>query len=202
MSYAERRGPHADPAPLPVASPDQDTRKRWSHQPRRIEVSADGILLECYGCRRMRAFTLFDRNVASADGLSRRCRLCRGQEPHRSAERRRAYSHDERRAAAARVSQLRRRFGLEPGEYEALLRAQEGRCPLCGRTPEEIGSLHPKTGKTMPLHVDHDHRSGEVRGLLCQPCNMLLGRVEELKPEWVEAARKYLDRPPASRAIK
>lgn len=62
---------------------------------------------------------------------------------------------------------------LAPGEYERLLAAQDGHCALC-----------PATGKTRRLHVDHDHKTGQVRGLLCYKCNNAL-------PYWVTAAWLY-----------
>ena len=56
---------------------------------------------------------------------------------------------------------------LAPGEYETLLEGQGGGCAICGATP-----------KTRRLHVDHDHKTGQVRGLLCFRCNNAL-------PAWV-----------------
>ena len=62
--------------------------------------------------------------------------------------------------------------------YEALLEMQEGRCAICEDVLDE-----PNT--------DHSHKTGEVRGLLCQRCNCGLGLFRD-DPEIVEAAAKYL----------
>ncbi|MDF3280889.1 endonuclease VII domain-containing protein [Gordonia sp. N1V] len=70
-------------------------------------------------------------------------------------------------------------YGLLPGEYERLYLAQGGRCYACRRA----------TGKTRRLSVDHDHRTGEVRGLLCRPCNTLLGRARDA----VEFFQRFID---------
>lgn len=59
---------------------------------------------------------------------------------------------------------------LLPREYDALLAAQGGHCAICPSTP-----------KSRRLHVDRDHRTGEVRGLLCMRCNRAL-------PSWVDVA--------------
>lgn len=55
------------------------------------------------------------------------------------------------------------KYGLLPGEYLAMEQNQFGRCAICGQTP--------KRG----LVVDHDHETGDVRGLLCFSCNSGLG---------------------------
>lgn len=52
---------------------------------------------------------------------------------------------------------------LAPGEYERMLEAQGGGCAICG-----------SPGKTRRLHVDHDHRTGRIRGLLCHVHNRRL----------------------------
>jgi hypothetical protein len=74
----------------------------------------------------------------------------------------------ERRARAheARVEKV---YGLARGQYEKLYEAQGGRCYICQRA----------TGKTRRLSVDHDHKTGYVRGLLCRPCNSLLGHIRD-----------------------
>jgi len=73
--------------------------------------------------------------------------------------------------AARRDYELSRKYGAPEGTYDALLEAQGGGCALCGRKP-----------RTKSLALDHDHRTGRLRGLLCsglQGCNKLLGRFEQ-----------------------
>jgi hypothetical protein len=79
---------------------------------------------------------------------------------------------DPRDASAATVRGARkptraRQLGVTDDEYARLLAAQDGHCALCPNTP-----------KTRRLHVDHDHATGRVRGLLCFRCNKFL-------PSWV-----------------
>ncbi len=63
---------------------------------------------------------------------------------------------------------LKQNYGISLEEYEAMVAAQDGKCAVCGRIP---------AGKHNQgcLHVDHNHRTGKVRGLLCSQCNRGLG---------------------------
>lgn len=80
-------------------------------------------------------------------------------------------------------------YDLLPGEYDRMYAAQGGLCAICG----------PRTGhsgKTRRLVVDHDHKTGEVRGLLCQICNDILGRWRD-DPDTFIRGYNYLAIPPA-----
>lgn len=91
------------------------------------------------------------------------------------------YDTIEERERAVKESYLRRRYNLSLKEYEAMLAGQNGLCKICGR-PD------PKGRK---LHVDHDHNTGAVRGLLCQGCNFGLGGFQD-NPELLLEAVKYI----------
>jgi len=77
------------------------------------------------------------------------------------------------------ASARRRRYGLEPADYDRLLRAQGGGCLLCGAKPH------------YPLYVDHHHDSGRVRGLLCARCNTAVGYLETTTWEDILRYRDY-----------
>lgn len=79
-------------------------------------------------------------------------------------------------------------YGLEKGDYAALYTFQGGSCALCRRA----------TGASRRLSVDHDHKSGDVRGLLCRPCNTLLGHARD-KVAFFYRALDYLAKPPYAR---
>lgn len=70
---------------------------------------------------------------------------------------------------------------MTPDEYAARLLAQDGHCAICPATP-----------KTRALHVDHDHKTGRVRGLLCFRCNRFLH--SWMTEEWLRAAADYVSR--------
>ena len=93
-----------------------------------------------------------------------------------------------RRNQAAHQKMVARTYGLEPGQYEALYAIQDGRCAICMRA----------TGASRRLCVDHDHLTGEVRGLLCRPCNRLLGQARD-DVYFFTRAIGYLNCPPMRR---
>lgn len=72
-------------------------------------------------------------------------------------------------AKYARAKKLRT-FGLTPECYAKMLDAQGGNCALCGRHYTEFSRA---------LAVDHCHKTGKVRGLLCSPCNTGIGNLKE-----------------------
>lgn len=85
-----------------------------------------------------------------------------------------------------RRSHLRRNYGLTEAAYDAMLVAQNGVCAICKK---------PDTNKRWSgrLHVDHCHRTGAVRALLCTRCNITLGRIEE-SPELARAIIDYISK--------
>lgn len=83
----------------------------------------------------------------------------------------------------SRDRRLRSAYGLTPAGYADMLAAQSGVCGIC-QLPE-------KGNKN--LSVDHDHETGQVRGLLCDRCNKALGLFED-DPSRMAAAIQYLTR--------
>jgi hypothetical protein len=67
-----------------------------------------------------------------------------------------------------RACHLRRRYGMTPEDYDVMFKEQGGLCAICGNPP----------GNTK-LHVDHNHKTGEVRGLLCFHCNKRTGFLDD-----------------------
>lgn len=76
-------------------------------------------------------------------------------------------------------------YGLSTGDYQRLYDAQGGVCAICQRA----------TGASRRLSVDHDHKTGEVRGLLCRPCNTMLGHGRDDTRFFLRAV-SYLSWPP------
>lgn len=74
-----------------------------------------------------------------------------------------------------RATWLRLKYGLTWKEYQAMLKAQKHRCYICKKKETRPGRM----GAVLQLSVDHCHRTGQVRKLLCAACNMVLGSVDD-----------------------
>ena len=88
------------------------------------------------------------------------------------------------RARYDRSSNLMRLYGLTLDQYDALVAQQDGVCAICGELPAK--------GRGRRLVVDHDHETGEIRGLLCGLCNVALGYLRE-DPKLFDRAKAYLN---------
>ena len=104
-------------------------------------------------------------NASRVNDVQRRNRARRGEEYRR----------------LEREGHLRRKYGLTQNMFEALVSAQLGNCAICGANVD------------LELHVDHDHRTKKVRGLLCGKCNKAIGLLND-DPELLLAAKVYLER--------
>lgn len=84
----------------------------------------------------------------------------------------------------ARNCNLMRNYGITLADYDRMVAEQDGKCAICGRIP---AGKHNQAR----LHVDHDHRTGRIRGLLCSHCNRGLGFLGD-SPETLRRATAYL----------
>jgi len=103
--------------------------------------------------------------------------------------RRRKMRNPEQTEARLRIKSKRnllKKYGITIAQYEAMLAKQNGVCAICGKPPAG--------GKTSSssLHVDHDHKTGENRGLLCNNCNTGIGKFFD-DVELFRKAIKYLE---------
>ncbi len=82
---------------------------------------------------------------------------------------------------------LKSKYGLTLEEYDQMLIAQNGVCAIC-RGPEVAED---KNGFVKRLSVDHNHKTGKVRGLLCWKCNTMIGFAKD-NPDVLAEATAYL----------
>lgn len=118
----------------------------------------------CSKCNTRKPFDDFHRKSDSPDDRAGICIECKTRD-------RRAYH-------------LNYTYDITEEHYFTLLDEQYGCCAICGSDDETIGGH---------LHVDHDHESGDIRGLLCSNCNTGLGLLQD-NPDILQSAIKYLHR--------
>lgn len=106
-------------------------------------------------------------------------------------ERRRATDRERQRTIRStpeyrlkyRAYSLGRNYGITIDQFDVILARQGGVCAICGS---------PDPRWTKAWHVDHDHRSGFIRGILCQGCNLLVGMSRD-RADVLRQAADYLE---------
>lgn len=124
----------------------------------------------CPDCGKTRPLEQFPRSRLSKDGRGLHCKPCHNARTRRNIR---------RKWGDTRHYHYRQKYGLGLAEIEAIIRKQGGVCAVCRARPA--------------AHVDHDHRTRRVRGILCVQCNSGLGMLRD-DPGWVARAIEYLKR--------
>lgn len=106
----------------------------------------------CPDCGQRKPASEFAAKSRASDGLHTYCRPCNNA---------RAYASVDRLHGSMRNHNMLTRYGLTAEQVDAMIDGQRGLCAICWKRPAE--------------HVDHDHVSGVVRGMLCFTCNVGLG---------------------------
>lgn len=146
-------------------------------------------------CSRCGTAGEFYKDKSKKDGLHSICKTCHieykknlhstdSEARNRANERSRQYriSNPITYKTSITNSTLKSKYGITLKEYNNLLMEQENKCKVCGEPPIK-----------QRLHVDHNHETGEIRGLLCQACNVSIGKMKE-SPELLEKLAKYIRR--------
>ncbi len=133
------------------------------------KTRADGTRI-CYVCgiAKLRTSEFFGVDRRSKDGMRATCRECCKRSVRRWTR--------------------RTRYGITESEFNELLRTQDGSCAICSIVLRVGGRRKDRAC------IDHDHKTGSVRGLLCHHCNVLLGHAKDSAETLAKAAKYLLDR--------
>ena len=118
----------------------------------------------CTKCRVEKPLDEFFGNVRQKDGKSLKCKVC-----DKAKKREWEANNLEKAQLMWRRGHLRKTYGITPEAFDAALNTQNNCCAICKTTEPGARSFH----------VDHDHTTGELRGLLCNNCNRALGYIKE-----------------------
>lgn len=166
------------------------------------KVAASGVVRSdrvklCLRCREEKTFDLFPKNRRTKEGIGTYCLTCsaevvrqrrqteEGAQAHRDSSKRWRDSNTTRN----KDNHANWRYGLNHGQYDAMLAAQEGKCAICKTTEPGTGMVR--------FAIDHCHSSGKVRGLLCSNCNRGLGYFKD-DPARIRRAIDYVSLPESS----
>lgn len=127
----------------------------------------------CNRCLRFKPYVEFSGDKTSPDGRTYACKPCRKEIKAQATP-----------SLHGRRNEALRKYGITHDDYERMLAEQSGCCAVCKST-DPGGKPH--------FAVDHDHRTGKNRALLCTHCNAALGQVDD-SPELLEALAAYLRR--------
>ncbi len=153
---------------------------------------------KCSKCKQEKELIEFAKDKHNPDGLTYRCKECRNlhyntyykNNPEKQKlkndsqkENRKQFYNSEKGIRSSRRSHLKRSFGMSLEEYEDKLKNQNNRCAIC--------NSENSFDKWGVLAVDHDHKTGKIRDLLCFKCNTILGSVND-NPLILQKAINYL----------
>ena len=158
--------------PCRQARDEASRRKRLG--PRRINIRPKGLEVPdghkwCPDCGGVKSLAEFPRNRRSRNGYMTYCKPCHNARTRASSD-----AH-----GGARNYHLRRRYGITAEHFDRMFAEQKGVCAICREAAAE--------------HVDHDHATKRVRGLLCFNCNGALGQFRD-RTDLMLRAVAYLDR--------
>lgn len=127
----------------------------------------------CTECGIEKELKEFHKDAGKKCGYKSKCKVC-----SRKTQKEWENNNKDKR----RKYRLKGEYGITPEYFEYLLNKQIGKCAICGTSQCSTGRR---------FAVDHCHKTGKVRGLLCQACNTGLGKFDDNLNN-LEAAIKYL----------
>ena len=146
----------------------------------------------CNICKIELSFDSFHKSKEHRGGVDSRCKNCSSIYHQKQYQNNILVERQKRKERMRRVrinnpdytknSHLKERYGITLQQKLELLNKQNGRCAICKKDIIKIKAC-----------VDHDHKTGKIRGLLCDKCNRALGGFEDNK-EYLQQAMEYLDK--------
>lgn len=151
----------------------------------------------CTKCKEAKGLDCFYLDRSKADGYHSICKAChkqsyliqRASNPAsvlraRNTSKQWKLDNPERSRLGIRCATLRKKYNISAAEFDLLFEEQGRCCAICsGIESKGYGSFH----------VDHDHKTGKIRGILCQACNVTLGKMMD-SPALLRQAADYLER--------
>lgn len=185
----ERRvGAHCKPCQRDGAT---ERRREWREKnprlPRAAILTEEGRL--CRTCGERKSDDCFGKDPRSKNGRAWRCKACalkqhaawRAANPEhmrdqsRGEAKRRRKRNSEKERINQRKWHIKTKYGISTERAEAILADQGGKCPVCEMT---ISFTFDRVERSA-AHIDHNHVTGSIRGILCSSCNTAIGKLKD-----------------------
>lgn len=141
--------------------------------------------LTCSRCRQTKSIKEFSKDKHTKNGHSYWCKGCyRPMKKESGRKWRSSPENMEKNRQRDRWYQRKKAYGITKQQFLEMLFAQNGVCPIC--------KMVPKGDVEKVMHVDHNHATGKIRGLLCYICNRALGLFRD-SPTILKNAAQYLE---------
>lgn len=161
------------------------------------------MIFTCLKCKKEKSLDSFKKNKSKKHGIDPTCKQCvreyrqrpeikemnlrqqkvwRAKNPDKNAQYGKNFRSTEYGKRCVLNDNLRVNYGITLEKYEELFAAQNGNCKICEKNQKNFSKR---------LHVDHDHTTGVIRGLLCHHCNTGLGLFKE-NEKLLHRAVKYI----------
>jgi hypothetical protein len=154
----------------------------------------------CTGCNQEKPLDSdhFTKDKYDKSGFTYRCKICRNETSRKwnlknpdkvkeanllNRDKRKKFYSSPEGIVCSRKAHLKRMYGITLDDFNKMLKNQGGKCAICRGTETR--------DKHKVMAVDHDHKTGKVRALLCFKCNSALGNFND-DPELLKKALKYL----------
>jgi hypothetical protein len=148
-----------------ICKEDKELEEYYAHP--KVKQGRHSVCIPCFKERAKQKSYNKDLTVKS-----KTCRVCDKEKDisNFSAHRRRKDGYTSECTECSRIRQYKQNYGITIKEYERMLVEQDHSCYTCGSHESNLEKR---------LHVDHEHSTGRVRGLLCDRCNRALGMFQD-----------------------
>lgn len=136
-----------------------------------IDMSV-GKKKRCTACKKFKSIDKFHKRTRCKDGLNYYCKKCQNEINNK---------RHQINPRKTRNDRLKNRYGITLEQYDRMFENQDGVCAICGGLNDH--------GRR--LCVDHNHKTGKIRGLLCANCNLRISVLEN--KSWQSLAEEYLN---------